>query len=222
MFLFICFGILAATANASLLNLDIYYPESGLDKEAIHNLNGNIFSVGYSSLPYDLELAKNYEDMDMYYFPFFGNYTLYVNNETHYQGPNHWRITIDLAEFSGDLYVILSSNWYGNTVLACQAIYSFGTCQPRRSPYRTTLSSSTAVADLAIYPAFSTTGMGETRTMFTDYFSTTLGNFRDITVHIPWTLIENPLYRAVSAVVLLDGDFATTSLFASQGGKSAG
>jgi hypothetical protein len=219
MFLLLTAVITATVVNASTLNLDIYYPESGLISEAISNLDGNIFSVGYSSLPYSLDLANQYNAMDMYYFPWFGDYTLFVNNETHYVGANHWRVSISLDDFVGDLYVELSSNFYGNTVSACELQYSYGTCQPRSSPYYVNVASSADSVDLVMYPAFSTTGVGRTYTVFTDYYSETLGNYRDINVYVPWSLIENPLQRSVNAVVYLDGDLDGVTLMSLNGGR---
>lgn len=221
--------------NASLLTVDIYYPESGLNTNYINNLDGNIFSIGYSSLPYNTDIVNHYAAMGFQFYPWFGNYTMYVNNQTHYQGPDHWRMSITLDdEFSGDLYIDLSMNFYSDgetgTVYACDAQYSMGTCQPRHSPWQVYVpptSSSDLVggeekeeAHLVMHPAFSTTGVGEIYTIFKNYYSTALDNYRDISVYVPWSLLENPISteRDINAIVLLDGDENTTSLFATQGG----
>ena len=126
-----------AVSTSSSITLDIYYPNEGLLYEQVLNQNYNIFSLGYSTSPYDLQLAEQYDGM---YFPWFGNYTYFVNNVTHYVEDNHWQIVIPIGdEVEGEVYVTISSNFFGNTVKVCEMYYSFGTCQPRGSPYKVIL-----------------------------------------------------------------------------------
>jgi hypothetical protein len=213
------------SASSSSLQLDVFYPDSGLDATVASELGGDLFSVGLSSLPYSLDIIEQYDAKGLFYFPWFGNYTLFVNNHTHRAGPDHWRATFPLPEgFTGDLYVILSMNFYGPTVRACEANFAMGTCQSRRSPWKVHIpessGSSDSVVSLVTYPSFSTSGVGSSYTIFHDYYSATLDNYRDISVHVPWSVVENPISRSVGTIVLLDGDLSTTSLFASQGGEN--
>ena len=53
-FLILTFGLRLDYSLASEVVLDIYYPDSGLV-----GLDGKIFMLGYSSLPYSLTLATS-------------------------------------------------------------------------------------------------------------------------------------------------------------------
>jgi hypothetical protein len=83
-------SLLSSYAHSSSVTIDIYYPESNITlSEAANN---NIFSIGYSSHDYSLDLVTDAEADGSMYFPWFGDFTTYVNNETHRIEPNHWII----------------------------------------------------------------------------------------------------------------------------------
>jgi enterochelin esterase-like enzyme len=69
-----------------------------------------------------------------------------------------------------------------------------------------------------MYPAFNLFGVGTTDVLLSNFYSSTLGNIRDISVYTPYTLIENPIKRKVNIVVVYDGDIQTMTLLASSGG----
>jgi hypothetical protein len=204
--------------QASNVLLDVYYPESLLDHIVITSLEGNIFNIGYSSSPYTQELVAS--SSPLYYGPWFGNFSYFINNYTDRVDNNHWRKNIDLNDFEGELYLELSANYFGPTVTSCleDGLYAIGICLPRHSPYLVSIASATDTVSLSMFPSFSAKGIGKTSTLISNYYSSALGNVRDISIYIPWSLIENPLPREVNSLVLLDGSLDYLSFLTDQGG----
>lgn len=69
-----------------------------------------------------------------------------------------------------------------------------------------------------MYPFFEVHGVGKTEVMIPMMYSSKLGNYRDINVYTPYSLLENSLRRAVNILILHDGFLDPLKLFAVNGG----
>jgi predicted alpha/beta superfamily hydrolase len=210
-FLFICQCYFIHLVRCSVLVVDVFYPESSIDLNAASG--GNIFSLGYSAYPYSDEAQETASGL---YQPWFGNFSIYINNNTNRVGPNHWQKSVDLGRFSGLIYAELAMNPSSFTIPACNSGLNLtgGFCIPRASPYYCNVTSVSANASIVMYPAFNIYGLGNSYTLFDSFYSESLDNTRPINVFVPWSYIENPESRVMNVLVLLDGNLEVLSFMA--------
>jgi hypothetical protein len=71
---------------------------------------------------------------------------------------------------------------------------------------------------IPMYPVFNIFGEGVTEILLPDFHSDSLGNTRPVTVHRPYSLLENPLRRPVNVLVVFDGDIDTITLLSRNAG----
>mmetsp|Transcript_13534 Transcript_13534/g.20327 ORF Transcript_13534/g.20327 Transcript_13534/m.20327 type:complete len:551 (+) Transcript_13534:52-1704(+) len=211
--LLLCLGL--QFVHASVLSIDIFYPEHLIRSES--GAEGNIFVLGYSSLPYSYELSLTSNGQ---YYPDFGNYSMYVSNSSNRIESNHWRYDLDLGEYEGQLYVQISQNSQFNTIESCPPVsYLAGsTCVPRQGPYTTYIPNVDSRVNMSIYPAFDLLATGTVHTAIHNFYSSYFKNYRNISLFVPSTYVENNIHRQMNVLVLLDGSDFVTEFMVSQAG----
>lgn len=109
---------------------------------------------------------------------------------------------------------------YKNSLKYCTAsYYTNNQCAGKHSTYYINVKNNDSAANLTIFPNFYVFGDGVLHLpLFSNFYSLQLDNARDISVYIPWSLIENPIKREVTILVQLDGDAEAVSYFVKQGG----
>ena len=213
-------GFLVQNAQGSFIELHIYYPEENLQLNMSNPFGDILFQYGFSTSPYSLQIYETYPN----YFPWTANYTYDIVNSTDYVGPNHWMKLINVGENTvGGVYVELITNInFPNIVKTCTNWLEWGPCMPRHTPSIVNITSPDQTVELLMYPAFNIAGIGNVSTIFKNYFSPQLGNVRDISLYLPYSLIENPIQRKVNVLVLYDGSIENTQLYAFNGGFDVG
>jgi enterochelin esterase-like enzyme len=209
LFLVAC-AFLVGSGQASRVQLDVYYPESLV---TVNSSTRPFVYYGVSSVPYRQPSSAG----------FFGDYTSQgiYNNASFRVGADHWRVLVDVGSFTGTLYVILTASGLSSVSVCEQHSPAWGPeCIPRTNTHQTVIPNSSAdsVYPVVMYPVFSYEGVGVTEVTLPGFASASLGNSRDVSVHYPYSLVENTIGRAVQVMVVLDGDLQTLSLLMTRGG----
>lgn len=204
---------------SSFIELHIYYPEANVQLNSSLAYGDVAFQYAYSTSPYSLEIVEKYINTSGY-FPWQGNYSYFITNSSDYVGKDHWMKTIDVGESTtGTVYLELFANVFiPYTIKTCKNMNTWGSCMPRHAPSYVQINDPSETVLLNMYPAFDITGFGQVSTIFSNYYSSSLGNYRDISLYLPYSLIENPIRREVNVLLLYDGDLATTQLMALNAG----
>lgn len=210
------------TVKASVLDLQIYYPEYNINKTVLvkdqaqslfwlwiysceeNHINSNgYYTFGTNVCPGG-EVNRNVPQSlsDPLYFP---NYT--VSNLYDRVGPNHWNKKFNLENtFTGRVYIAITSvqSPYGNILYppCLEAI-----CSQIGMPWTTVIDSVSQTAEIFMFPAFGTQETGVVKILLPDFPSNILYPMtRDIPVYIPPTLIQNNITREINIMILNDGD----------------
>eukprot|EP01035_Chromulina_nebulosa_P024885 gene24885-32420_t len=149
--------------------------------------------------------------------PWFGNSSIIVSNRTDRVSPNNWLKIINLGEAVGRIYLNLGE--YDFSLKFCtESYYAYARCHGKHSTYYFDVETVSSVANLTIYPNYYVFGQGRLQApLLHNFYSPQLNNYRDISVYVPWSLIENSITRAVNILVQLDGDVETIPYYVFQG-----
>lgn len=200
------------------LEVQVFYPIEGIRELP----GGEVFSL---FICYEPQCPQNsFWNQSIPGMPYDPAFTIY---NTSYVGNNQFNHEIVIPDFNGTVYLVLSAVFYpaGYPLGLCSIInycnWTAGDpggnyCVNVGMPYYSQ-EISPGQGKIVAYPYFGMNS-GFVYTIFPNFFSPQLGNFRDINVYVPSSYYQNTVQRNFSILVVNDGSLYSLQQLTGVGG----
>lgn len=221
---------------SSTIRLIVYYPEDNINKEFIDSSAGVLFGLSITACQTERGLVDS--DGTCPGGTYASDKSLSISNITDRVGPNHWEKTLDMGTiYTGKVYVrivaLISLGVEGDRYTVDSSIpqcidqagnyeITVEYCEQPGSPYSVDISDVNQEAVLYTFPWF---GLDEgmiigasDNTELAHVYSPQLDNYRNISVFVPQSILQNTVPRAVNIMMMMDGEYGVVSAFVNRGG----
>lgn len=183
-------GVLLSFSNAAVLQFVVNYPSDLIDPL----VDQSIFWLYVCYMPgCPKHTAWNQSGP---------SFTIYASDSI---GNDAYQKNISLPDFQGDVYVTITGTQDAATGKYSVVPCPMGNgCSAIGVPYYTKIASIDSVAVIRAYPYFNVLN-GQVYTIFHNFYSPQLNNYRDISVFVPPSVSQNSLRRKVNCLVVNDG-----------------